>query len=89
MGKRIKVKHVPNQMESEILKKIGDNKTNEKSFTESVIIDEPEINRVCGFYTYRGDVCILDSLGMDSVFSSYSEKNQLIIHTAIMANKYK
>lgn len=80
--------HIPNRMEQDILEKIGRNKTNEKSFNNGVFIDDPSRNELLGFYTYKGEVCILDGLGMDVTFSSYSEKNQTVIHDAIMSNKY-
>jgi len=89
MARKNKEQHIPNQMEAEILSKIGNNKTNEKTFNDGIFIDEPTHNEILGFYTYRGEVCILDGLGMDVTFSSYSEKNQNIIHTAIIANKYE
>lgn len=75
-------------MEQDILEKIGNNKTNEKTFDNGVFIDEPSRNELLGFYTYKGEVCILDGLGMDVTFSSYSEKNQTVIHSAIMSGKY-
>jgi hypothetical protein len=84
-----KEQHIANQMESDIIQKIGNNKTKEKSFNEGIFIDEPTRNQMCGFYTWRGEVCILDGLGMDVTFSSYSEKNQIIIHSSIMSNKYE
>lgn len=78
----------PERMEQDILEKIGNNKTNEKTFDNGVFIDEPSRNELLGFYTYKGEVCILDGLGMDVTFSSYSEKNQTVIHSAIMSGKY-
>lgn len=77
------------QMEQDILDKIGNNKTKEKAFSDGIFIDEPKRNEIVGFYTYRGEACILDGLGMDVSFSTYSEKTQTIIHSAIMSNKYK
>ena len=77
------------QMEQDIIAKIGDNKTREKAFSDGIFIDEPKRNELVGFYTYRGEACILDGLGMDVSFSEYSEKTQAIIHAAIMSNKYK
>ena len=77
------------QMEQDIIAKIGDNKTREKAFSDGIFIDEPKRNELVGFYTYRGEACILDGLGMDVSFSAYSEKTQAIIHAAIMSNKYK
>lgn len=76
-------------MEKEILKKIGDNKTKEKTFYDKIFIDEPKFNEILGFYTYKKEVCILDGFGMDVAFSSYSEKNKKTIYDAIMLNKYK
>lgn len=84
--------HIPGELEAEILKKIGDNKTNEKTFEDGIFTIDTAVDegsQLCGFYTYRGEVCILDGLGMDVCFSSYEDKNKAIIHEAIMANKYK
>jgi hypothetical protein len=83
MGKKITC-----PLEMEILTKIGNNKTNEKTFHDGIILKGDEINELLGFYTYRGDVCILDGLGMDVEFSSYSDENKVIIHEAIMNDKY-
>ena len=76
-------------MEAEIITKIGRNKPNSKTFNDGIFIDDPKSNEILGFYTYKGEVYILDGLGMDVPFSDYSEKNQTIIHSAIMSNKYK
>jgi hypothetical protein len=75
--------------EAEIIKKIGSNKTNEKTFDNGIFIYENgKAIELCGFYTYRGELCILDR-GMDNNFSSYSVDNKTIIHSAIITNKYK
>jgi len=82
------MKHIPCVLEAEILTKIGDNKTKEKNFHDGIILKGDVRNELLGFYTYRGDVCILDGLGMDVEFSSYSDENKKIIHEAIMNDKY-
>jgi hypothetical protein len=73
-------------LEQEIINKIGKNKTTEKHFNDGVKISSGEL---LGFYTYKGEVCILDCFGMDVNFSSYDAKDQKIIHEAIMNNKWK
>lgn len=75
-----------NKLEQELIKKIGDNKTDEKEFNDGVITSEGEL---LGFYTYKNEVCILDSMGMDVVFTEYSDEDQKIIYDAIFNNKYK
>lgn len=80
--------HIPCEYEKEILDKIGKNTTNEKTFNDGVFIDEPEKNELLGFYTYKGEVCILDGLGMDICFSEYTEKTKKIIHSNILNNNY-
>ena len=76
-----------NELEKEILLKIKDNKTKEKTFDDGIFVDSGT-NELIGFYTYRGTVCILDSTMMDIDFNNYSEKDQKIIYDAIMNNKY-
>lgn len=88
MARRNTNQHVPCKYEKEILDKIGNNKTNEKTFNYGVFIDEPERNELLGFYTYRGQVCILDGLGMDVNFSEYTEETRKIIHGNIINNNY-
>lgn len=74
--------------EAEIIKKIGTNKTTEKTFNDVFIFEKGKAIELCGFYTYRGEVCIIDR-GMDNNFSDYNSENKTIIHNAIMTNKYK
>lgn len=88
MARRNTNEHVPCEYEKEILDKIGKNKTNEKTFNDGVFIDEPEHNQLLGFYTYRGQVFILDGLGMDVNFSEYTENTKKIIHSNIINNNY-
>jgi hypothetical protein len=77
------------EQEAEIIKKIGSNKTSEKTFYDGIFINDDGVQvELLAFYTYRGEVCILDR-GMDVNFSSYSTANKNIIHSAIMNNKYK
>ena len=88
MPRRNTERHIPCKYEKEILDKIGNNKTNEKTFNDGVFIDEPEPNQLLGFYTYRGRVCILDGLGMDANFSEFTEDTKKIIHGNIINNNY-
>ena len=84
-------KYKPKQtstLEQEIINKVGNNKTKEKTFNNNIFVDEPTRNQILGFYTYRGEVFILDGLGMDVDFSSYNEKNKTIIYQEIMKTNY-
>lgn len=40
------------------------------------------------FYPFEGEIFILDDNGMDCPFSAYEEEDQILIHRAIMDNKY-
>ena len=73
-------------MEQKIIQKIGDNKTTEKTFNDGFFVEKTI--QLLGFYTYKGEVCILDSTGMDVNFSEYSEKDQKVIYNAIMNNHW-
>ncbi len=70
-------------MEQNIIKKIGDNHTDEIPLVK-VVIDEPGLNELVGFYTYKSEVFILDGFDMDVPFADYSDKNKVIIYNAIM-----
>lgn len=83
---KIKKFNENDSMESEIIKKIGDNQTD---LSMVFFVDEPKTNELLGFYTYEGRVYILDGLGMDVPFSDYSQKNKEIIYNAIMFNYYE
>ena len=74
------------ELEEEITAKIGKNKTNEKVFTQE-IRDEND-NMLLSFYTYRGEVCVIDEEMMDVNFNTYSEETKKIIHEQIMNEKY-
>ena len=80
-------KHIPCNLEKEILDMIGDNKTNEKTFNDGVFIDGD--TQLLGFYTYRGQVCILDDMGNDTFFSEYPDKIKSIIHQNIIGKNYE
>lgn len=80
--KKKKEQHQPCILEAEILDKRG--KTNLEEVCIDVSIDEPETNEVLSFYTYHGQVCILDGLGMDVYFSNYTPETRKIIYDAIM-----
>lgn len=86
---KIKKINENDSMESEIIKKIGDNQTDELTFINGFFVDEPKTNELLGLYTYEGRVYILDGLGMDVPFSDYSQKNKEIIYNAIMFNYYE
>ncbi len=71
--------------EKELIVKLGRNKTTEKTFNNGIFVDGIQL---LGFYTYRGEVCVLDTTMMDNDFKSYSDENKTIIYNAIMSNKY-
>jgi len=79
------------ELEKEIIAKIGANKTREYQFnTELNLVEKDGLQtRTFSFYTYRGQVCILDDQGMDVNFSEYKLKSQKLIHSEIMAGNYK
>lgn len=79
-----------NDLEADIINKIGRNKENEKTFNDGVYVtgEEDEMIELLGFYTYRGEVAILDSLGMDNGFNTYSLEDQKTIHDAIMNDNW-
>ena len=81
-------KHTPCTLEMDILKKIGDNKTKEKTFNDGIKLKSDETNELLGFYTYKGEVCVLDGKGMDNTFSSYCDDDKAIIHKAIISDKF-
>ena len=76
--------------EKELIVKLGRNKTKEKAFNDGIFIINEVYDRIqlLGFYTYRGEVCVLDTTMMDNDFKSYSDENKTIIYNAIMSNKY-
>lgn len=74
------------ELECEIINKIGKNKTNEKFFTKDIFINKYSL---LGFYTHRGQLCILDGEGMDVNFNTYSDIEKTLIHKAIMNNEYE
>ena len=79
-------------LEIEIIEKIGDNRHDEKTFPteiQMVCKDDGEIRMVYAFYTYKGDVCLLDSYGYDVIFTCYDERSRKRLHKAIMNNEYK
>lgn len=86
MARRNTNKYIPCGLESDIITKIGNNKTREKTFKGNIHINNNL--ELLGFYTYRGMVCVLDSSMMDVDFSEYDEQDQKIIHNAIMNNQY-
>lgn len=74
------------ELEKEIISKIGDNKTREKTFQGNIHISPGLV--LLGFYTHRGIVCVLDSSMIDVDFSKYDSEDKKIIHNAIMNNLY-
>lgn len=70
-----------NKLEKEILEKIGNNKTEELSFTGN------KIEKYLGFYTYKGVVCVLDG-AYDHNFNDLPIKDQKNVHNHIMKNLY-
>lgn len=78
-------------METQIITKIGRNKTNEKQFTNdfSVTNNDDETSEAISFYTYRGELYILTGDGMDTPFEEFDDKSKEKIFTEIMNDNYK
>jgi hypothetical protein len=79
------------ELEKEIINKIGNNKTKEYHFDNELdLVDKDgEKTKAYSFYTYRGQVCILDDQGMDVTFDNYQLKSQNLIHSEIIAGNYQ
>ena len=78
------------ELEKEIISKVGNNKTREYQLKNELDLVEKDglQTKTFSFYTYRGQVCILDNQGMDVNFSEYKLKSQKLIHKEIMAGNY-
>lgn len=78
------------ELEKEIITKIGDNKTKEYQFDTGISLTDEDGIKTIGyeFYTYRGQVCILDDQGMDIVFGAYEIRTQKRIHKEIISGNY-
>jgi hypothetical protein len=75
------------EVEQELVLLIGRNKTDEKKFSSSVLIEKGS-KELLGFYTYRGHLYILDCTGMDVCFGEYKDEDKKIIYDVIKQNKY-
>lgn len=82
---------ISQMLEKDIVKKLSDNKTREKSFLDNIKLVDLDGEETIGyaFYTYRGHLCVLNSAGMDCDFLNFNEETQERIYDAIMANRYK
>ena len=80
-----------NLLEEEIVNKIGMNETLEKDFSDEleVVEKDKEISYALSFYTYEGNVYILDSNGTDIPFDDYEEESQKLIYNTIMLDNYE
>lgn len=80
-----------NLLEEEIVNKIGMNETLEKDFSDEleVVENDKEISYALAFYTYEGNVYILDSNGKDIPFDDYEEESQKLIYNTIMLDDYE
>lgn len=80
-----------NILEDKIVDKVGMDETLDKYFVEELELSEEngEISFAKGFYTYEGNVYIIDSNEMDVAFEDYDDENQQIIYTAIISNNYE
>ena len=78
------------ELEKEIIEKIGSNKTKEYQLKNELNLVQKDglQTKTFSFYTYRGEVCILDNQGMDVNFSEYKLKSQKLIHSEIMSGNY-
>ena len=76
------------EMIKDIVSKVGSNSTGSGK-TANEDIEFPEVTLSDGsksfsFYTYKGDVCILDDQGMDVDFTEYSIEDQNLLYNSIM-----
>ena len=76
-------------MKEDILKKFGTNSTGTGEYANDDI-QFPEVELSDGskswsFYTYNGDVAILDDQGMDNDFDDYSIEDQTLLYNSIMS----
>ena len=75
-------------MVSDIIKKVGRNSTGsgkvakpDINFPEVLLSDGSKSN---SFYTYKGDVCILNDEGLDITFDEYDKNDQILLYKSIM-----
>ncbi len=60
-------------MKNKIINKWGDNTGKDIRFPEVTLSDG---TKSCSFYTYKGNVYILDNTGMDNPFDEYPIEDQ-------------
>lgn len=78
------------ELEKEIISKVVNNKREYQFNTELNLVEKDGLKtKTFSFYTYRGQVCILDDQGMDVTFDNYQLKSQKLIHKEIMAGNYQ
>lgn len=75
-------------MKKQILDKVGHNTTGSGKFANDDIefseVTLSDGSKTSSFYTYKGQICILDDQGMDVDFDDYSLNDQKLIYNAIM-----
>ena len=77
------------QLQKEIVNKITMPKHEYQFNTELDLVEKDGLKtKTFSFYTYRGQVCILDDQGMDVTFDNYQLKSQKLIHSEIMTGNY-
>lgn len=80
-------------LEEDIIRKIGYSSAQPGVMANDYIFDE-QINLIdqspiYAFYTFEGELCLLNMDGYDCDFSGYDEFNQELIHLEIMEGRYK
>lgn len=76
-------------MKEDILKKFGTNSTGTGEYANDDLVF-PQVKLSDGskswsFYTYKGDICILDDRGMDNDFDDYSIEDQTLLYNVMMS----
>ena len=76
-------------MKEDILKKFGTNSTGTGEYTNDDIkftdVELSDGSKSWSFYTYNGDIAILDDQGMDNDFDDYSIEDQTLLYNSIMS----
>lgn len=78
------------ELEKEIINKIGCPKHEYDFYSDLNLVEKDGLQtRSFSFYTYRGQLCLLDDQGMDVTFDNYTLKSQELIHKEIINGNYR
>jgi hypothetical protein len=72
-------------LEKNLLDRIGNNKTRDREFDDGVYVNDEDSERVelVSYYTWRGQLFIVDAWMQDNPFRLYADKDKKIISDAI------